>query len=262
MSEVELPGFGSAAALVLFAAPFLMVALRYARGLLPARARPAHRWSSTEVLAVCLTPLALFTLLAALVSGQGVFARLLLNELGFGLTAALILVLAAARAHGLASLGLGPSVPARAYLAAPLVYVPWLFVAMGLGFAWVRVCRARGWEEQQETLLQVLALQGHELALALGIAVLLGPLLEELLFRGFLQSALAQALGERGALVATSVVFSALHGVVGLPILFGLSLFLGWLQLRTRCLWVPWSAHALNNAVTLGLALALHDQAG
>jgi membrane protease YdiL (CAAX protease family) len=142
------------------------------------------------------------------------------------------------------------------------VYVPWLGVSLGLGSAWVQFCRARGWEEEQEVLLQVLALEGAQFVAAIGIAILLGPLLEELLFRGFLQSALARGLVEHGALVATSVLFTALHGIAGLPILFALSLFLGWLQQRTRCLWVPWSAHVLNNAVTLGLALALKDHAG
>jgi hypothetical protein len=124
------------------------------------------------------------------------------------------------------------------------------------------VCRARGWEEQQEVLLAIVDLDGLELLVAALIAVLVGPLLEELLFRGFLQSALAQRLGERGALVGSSVLFAALHGVPGLPGLFALSLFLGWLQQRTRCILVPWSAHVLNNAVTLGIALASKDLAG
>jgi len=262
VSEPELPGFGFAAVTFLFAAPLLRLALRFVSGLLPDRPRPAHRWTRAEVLAVCLAPFALFTLLAGLLGEQGIFASLLLNELVFALTAGLVVALAAPRAQGLASLGLGSPVPRRAFLAAPLVFVPWFFVAMALGFAWVRICRARGWAEEQETLLQVLSLGGPELPAAIAIAILIGPLLEELLFRGFLQSALAQSLGERGALVATSAVFAALHGVAGLPILFSLSLFLGWLQLRTRCLWIPWSAHALNNAVTLGLALALKDHAG
>jgi membrane protease YdiL (CAAX protease family) len=262
VSEPEHPGLGFAASLFLHAAPFLRLALRFASGLVPGRPRPAHRWNGAEVLAVCLAPFVLFTLLAALLGQQGIFASLILNELVFGLTGALALALAVPRAQGLASLGLAAPVPRRAFLAAPLVYVPWFFVALALGSAWARLCRARGWEEEQETLLQVMSLQGPELLVALAIAILLGPLLEELLFRGFLQSALAQSLGERGALVASSAVFAALHGVAGLPVLFLLSLFLGWLQLRTRCLWVPWSAHALNNAVTLGLALALKDHAG
>jgi len=92
--------------------------------------------------------------------------------------------------------------------------------------------------------------------------VFLGPFLEELLFRGFLQAALSQVAGQRGALVISSALFAVLHGMAGLPVLFLVSLFLGWLQQRTRCLLVPWSAHALHNGIQLGLALALKDHAG
>ena len=92
--------------------------------------------------------------------------------------------------------------------------------------------------------------------LAAVIAVAVGPLLEELLFRGFLQPVLAQVAGARGGLVLSSALFASLHGAAGLPMLFALSLFLGWLQLRTRNLAVPWSAHALHNGVSLALALA------
>lgn len=261
MSEPELPSLAAAARLVLLGAPFLLLALRFVRRLLPARPAPAFRWSRAEILAVCLTPFVLSTLLAALPRGAGLLASLLLNELVFGATALLAVALAARRSHGIAALGLAPLATPRAFLAAPIAFVPWYFVGGGLGVAWVHLCRARGWEEQQEILRLLLGLQGTELVLAALIAVLLGPLLEELLFRGFLQSAMAQAAGQRGALVLSSLVFAAMHGVAGLPVLFLLSLFLGWLQMRTRSLVVPWSAHALHNAVQLGLALALGDHA-
>lgn len=90
--------------------------------------------------------------------------------------------------------------------------------------------------------------------------VLVGPFIEELLFRGFLQTFLSQVMGERWALVLSAALFARLHGMAGLPSLFLLSVFLGWLQLRTRSLWAPTLAHALNNAVTLTLALTLGDR--
>lgn len=255
MNEPDLPGFDVAAALALVSAPCLVLALRRAGKLLPIEARPVHRWSRAEILAVCTLPFALFALLAMVLSEPGVVASLLLNELVFGLTAALAVVLAARHAQGLASLGLVLCAPLRAFLAAPLVYVPWVFAAGGLGIAWTHLCRARGWEEQQEILQLIVGLEHRELVLAALVAVFVGPLLEELLFRGFLQSALTQAAGERGGLVLSSALFAAMHGVPGLPVLFSLSLFLGWLQQRTRCLLVPFSAHALHNAVQLALAL-------
>jgi hypothetical protein len=128
---------------------------------------------------------------------------------------------------------------------------------MGLGLAWTHVCRAHGWEEQQEVVRLIVGLERRELLVAALVAALVGPFLEELLFRGFLQSFLEQVLGARAALVVTAALFAGLHGVAGLPVLFLLALFLGWLQQRTRSLWVPWSAHALFNGVSLTIALCL-----
>ena len=108
----------------------------------------------------------------------------------------------------------------------------------------------------------IISLARRELVVALVVAVFLGPFLEELLFRGFLQGALSRLAGERGALVVSSAIFAALHGIAGLPMLFLVSLFFGWLQQRTRCLLVPWSAHALHNGIQLAIALALKDHAG
>jgi len=182
---------------------------------------------------------------------------LLLNELALGSAAVLAIVLAARRPEGLASLGLVSAFPPHAWLLIPLAYVPLFLVDVGLGAGWSIVCRARGWEAEQEIMRLLLELRGNKLVVAGAVAVLLGPLVEELLFRGFLQSALAQVLGDRGAILVGSGIFAGLHGVAGLPILFTLSLFLGWLQARTRSIWVPWSAHALHNGVALCLALAM-----
>lgn len=261
MSEGELPTLGQAASIALLGAPFLLLALRKASGMLPRSAAPAHRWTANEIVAVSLMPFVLFVLIAVLLRAPGVLASLLLNELVFGLTVALAIVLAAGRG-GLASLGLADLPEPRSFLAGPLVFVPLLLVSWGLTGAWLHVCRARGWEEQQEVLLAIVDLEGLELLVAVGLAVLVGPLLEELLFRGFLQSAMAQRLGERGGLLGSSLLFAALHGMPALPGLFMLSLFLGWLQRRTRCILVPWSAHVLNNTITLGIALASRDLVG
>jgi len=256
VSESQTFPLPAAAAIFVGGAPFLALALRRASELLPARPAPEYRWKKSELLAVCLTPFAVFALLAALLPQQGVVASLLWNELVFGVTGGLAIALAVRRPAGLASLGLASAAPPRALLAMPIVYVPWFVcVAVGLGSAWVHLCRARQWEEQQAVMQMILGLRGGELVLAAFVAMLVGPFLEELLFRGFLQSALAPALGQRGALVTSSLLFAAMHGLPGLPVLFSLSLLLGWLQMRTRSLLVPWSAHAFHNGIQLLLAL-------
>jgi membrane protease YdiL (CAAX protease family) len=254
VNESELPGLDFAAALVLLGTPFLVLALRRARRLLPARPAPGHRWKGAEVAAVIATPFVLVALLGPVLSTDNMLGGLIVNELLFGLCAGLAIALAARREQGLARLGL-VAPEARSFLAVPLVYAPWFFPAYGLVVAWMHLCRALGWPEQQDVMRRVLELEGPALVAATGIAVLVGPLLEELLFRGFLQSVLAQVLGERGGLVLSSALFAALHGVPGLPMLFSLSLFFGWLQRRTRCIWVPYAAHALHNGIMLALAL-------
>lgn len=84
------------------------------------------------------------------------------------------------------------------------------------------------------------------------IAVVIAPVLEELLFRGFLVGRWAVKWGLRTGIVATAVVFGLLHvpDVAGATA-FGLITAL--LYLQTRTLIVPVVFHAANNLIaTLG----------
>ncbi|MFW6058606.1 MAG: CPBP family intramembrane glutamic endopeptidase [Phycisphaeraceae bacterium] len=98
--------------------------------------------------------------------------------------------------------------------------------------------------------------------LLLGSAVVVAPVLEELLYRGLLQSVLLWQLGvERRVwvIVGASVLFALMHAASvpwqALPGLFVLSLALGWLYERTGSLWPCVAAHAGFNAVNVGLVL-------
>lgn len=84
------------------------------------------------------------------------------------------------------------------------------------------------------------------------------PLSEELLFRGFLLSALARTrLGFWGAAVVSSVLWTAMHvgySTVGLAEVFAIGLFLSWLLWRTGSLRVAIFCHAAyNSLILLGL---------
>ena len=91
------------------------------------------------------------------------------------------------------------------------------------------------------------------LAIAVG-----APLMEELLFRGFFLSALANSrLGFAGAAVVTSLCWTALHAsysLAGLIEVFAVGLYFSWLLWRTGSLLVPMFCHAAYNA---GVALLL-----
>lgn len=82
--------------------------------------------------------------------------------------------------------------------------------------------------------------------------VLLAPLGEEFLFRGWLLPRLARQIGPVPALVASSGVFALLHPhySVQMGAIFGLGLLLGWARLRSGGLKAPIALHALINGIS------------
>lgn len=86
-------------------------------------------------------------------------------------------------------------------------------------------------------------------AVLLAWGALLVPVVEEAWFRGRFLEAVRSRLDARWAFVMTSVLFSAVHGIVELfPAYFVLAAILFVLRERTGGLFAPIVAHALNNA--------------
>jgi len=89
--------------------------------------------------------------------------------------------------------------------------------------------------------------------------VILAPLIEETLFRGFFQTFIRQHLGSKHAILITSLCFSFFHyssdqGLGNIPIigsLFILALFLGYLYERQGSLIAPIALHATFNAISV-----------
>ncbi|MGC3999631.1 MAG: CPBP family intramembrane metalloprotease [Anaeromyxobacter sp.] len=94
-------------------------------------------------------------------------------------------------------------------------------------------------------------------------AVLLAPLCEELAFRGYLQRTFTLRRGPALAVAASAVLFALLHlNPVLFPSLVVLGLVWGWVNWRTGSVWPSIIAHAVNNGLVSGLALALPEQVG
>lgn len=93
---------------------------------------------------------------------------------------------------------------------------------------------------------------------AVFMAVVLAPLWEELTFRGFLLSALAQSpLGFWGAALVTNTAWTILHwsySLAGLVTVFTAGMMLTWLIWRTGSIRVPIAAHAISNLFASGFA--------
>ena len=85
------------------------------------------------------------------------------------------------------------------------------------------------------------------------------PLLEEVLFRGFLQPLLVQNFRDKGGIVLTSALFAVMHGTSAFLPIFGLSLILGAVMLRTQRLTAVWAIHALHNGLQVALLLSLES---
>jgi membrane protease YdiL (CAAX protease family) len=97
---------------------------------------------------------------------------------------------------------------------------------------------------------------------AVGLAVFAAPVLEELLYRGFLQSAFVRAWGRPWtAVLLSAAVFTASHLSVGpwygLVPIFTLAVGLGVAFERTRSIAVPIGMHVLFNAANVVLAMMM-----
>jgi membrane protease YdiL (CAAX protease family) len=88
----------------------------------------------------------------------------------------------------------------------------------------------------------------------------LGPVLEELFFRGFIYPALKQRMGIAKAMVVTAAVFAAFHMSLAafLPIFF-LGLFLTYLYESTGSLVPSISAHVLHNVLMVTMTLGFRS---
>lgn len=95
--------------------------------------------------------------------------------------------------------------------------------------------------------------------LAVFSIIILAPLIEETLFRGFLQTFIRKHLGSRQAMILTSLCFALFHYAAGQGVgnimiilsLFVLSLFLCFLYEKQKSLLAPMFLHALFNSISV-----------
>jgi hypothetical protein len=91
--------------------------------------------------------------------------------------------------------------------------------------------------------------------LAVIMVVVVGPVVEEAVFRGALLKGLAVRFGEWPAIVVQAGIFSALHRSLWLAIpMLVLGIALGWIARQRDSLWPPIIAHGLYNAITVAAA--------
>lgn len=91
-------------------------------------------------------------------------------------------------------------------------------------------------------------------ALVFLMLVVIPPLFEELLFRGFLFGTLLKGFPTVAAVLVTSLLFGIAHGQINVFLdTFSLSLVLCFLRLKTGSIWAGVGLHALKNLVAFVL---------
>lgn len=122
--------------------------------------------------------------------------------------------------------------------------------------AWGAVVQAMGWAPPTTgTLTGVFGGGGAGLLLAMVMVVVVGPLVEELSFRGVIAGSLASKYGLWPAVLVSAAIFSAYHLTAWvLAPTFFLGCALGWLALTRRTLWPAIALHVLYNGVVVAAA--------
>ena len=124
--------------------------------------------------------------------------------------------------------------------------------------AWAGLVEWVGIPFESQHLLQALGkADAAEQVMALGYGVLAAPLVEELLFRGFLLPPVERRLGLVNTCIIAGMLFGLAHmsdplAVVPLTLL---GIALSWLRLRSGSIWPGVMVHVGNNAVAMGVGL-------
>lgn len=143
----------------------------------------------------------------------------------------------------------------RGYLAA----FPWLFLSL---IVVVELARRFGFQPPIEPIQELVFNESHPgvLALTVVLACLVGPLAEELFFRGVLYGALRQRISPVAAMLISAALFSLIHtNVLGFIPIMLLGCLLAHVYERTGSLAGSLAIHILHNSLLMGLALVFRQ---
>ena len=143
----------------------------------------------------------------------------------------------------------------------------WMWVAVGLvvpflvfSTGWVWLLEVLGYQVLEQDLLAQLR-SGELGPAAVGFLLLYGvvvaPITEEVLFRGFLLPPLITQMGRWPAIFTGGLLFGLLHGSDAPAImpLAVLGVMLGWLRVASRSLWPALTLHMVNNILAMGIVM-------
>lgn len=224
---------------------------------------PRKRWSIVLGIALYLTgQFSVSLLLPRLLIGAGVIsareaheaAQSLINALAFWLmdvanVVSVALILAAVLGfyrEKLASLGFTSKKVPKALLYGVLGFVVAFVVTTAIGYP---IQQRFGTDPTQEALSQATEVPGL-FPLVIVSGVIIAPIAEEIIFRGYLYKAFRDRFKPSYAIVLSAALFSVLHLELLATIqLFVVGIALAYVYEKTGNLMAPMTLHVLNNAV-------------
>ena len=190
--------------------------------------------------------------LAAVTQGRDAPALILLFTAFFAVV--VIAVWAGTVRHGAAAsslLGLRPFATRWSWLAPACI----LLLSVVLDEGLLRLIRALTGIDLTPQTSHVIAALAKTLPLALAATVaigLLGPLAEELLFRGLIYGYVDGRFGPRAAWATSSILFALAHvEPAHIMLVLPIGILLGWVRQRSESLWPCVVAHMANNTIVV-----------
>lgn len=152
--------------------------------------------------------------------------------------------------------------PNRSILTSVRGYVtafPWLVLLL---VAIVEVVRLTGWKPPEEPIAQLIFQEGRPLVLTMTmlLACVIGPVAEELLFRGVLYAAVRKRTSWVVAMLVSGALFALIHtNPLGFVPIMGLGCLLAYLYERTGSLAGPLLVHIVHNTLLMSLAMTVRQ---
>lgn len=138
----------------------------------------------------------------------------------------------------------------------------WVPLFVGSVLLVAGVFRAIHVEPQPQAVVVMLLGEPRQrvLYVLMGLVAIVGPVAEELVFRGVTYAALRRRWGVRWGLAGSAAVFAAVHAdPFALGPIFLLGWLLGWLYERTGSLAPSIIVHVLHNSAMLAVAMTVRD---
>jgi membrane protease YdiL (CAAX protease family) len=139
------------------------------------------------------------------------------------------------------------------------IAVPWIFGLLALV---ATLAERVGIKPSVETIHELIFLEhgAWVMVLTVLLACVMGPVAEEIIFRGVLYSTLRRRCSRGMAMLISGSVFAAVHtNLIGFAPIVALGALLAGRYERTGSLLAPIAIHVVHNALLMGLALTLKE---